>query len=389
MTRPLAKVGDDRWPTKPPWSYKLWMLTGSRERFFDRLIADYGDFVHYRGPISFYLINRPALVKQVLQGTHDDFDKNSPLYDRFRRAFGQGLVVAEGDAWKRRRSVVQRQMGPTQVRSYFQLMADAADQLTTEWQAAGNATPPLEMAAEMDRLTLEIVGRSLFYEGFDGAQDSIRRWTHTIDDYSSKAPLPIIRSAWFPSKLNRDFRQTLREFHAFIQQMIDRTRRGEGQGGLLAALCSPDPAGDVPLLSDEEIRDEVLGMIIGGHETSSVALTWAWYELSRHPAIEKRLHDEIDTVLGNDPIQLEHLGLLKYTRMVIDETLRLHPPFWFENRNVVRDVELAGVTLRPGDTVAFSRHALHRHPEFWNDPLSFDPQRFEPGAEENSRSSHA
>lgn len=119
--------------SRVPWSYKMWMLTGSRERFFDRLIHDYGDFVHYRGLINFYLINHPALVKQVLQGTHADFDKQSPLYDRFRRAFGQGLVVAEGSSWKRRRSVIQQLMGPKQVKHYFDLMVDSAESVARRW----------------------------------------------------------------------------------------------------------------------------------------------------------------------------------------------------------------------------------------------------------------
>src|SRR5690606_2362264 len=115
-----------------PWSYKMWMLLGSRERFFDRLIADFGDFVHYRGLIEFTLVNHPALVRQVLQGTNDTFDKRSQLYDRFRRAFGTGLVVAEGEGWKRRRKVVQQLMGPRQVQSYFELMLDAADQVARD-----------------------------------------------------------------------------------------------------------------------------------------------------------------------------------------------------------------------------------------------------------------
>lgn len=365
------------------------MLAGSRERFFDRLIEDYGDFVQYRGLINFYLINHPSLVKQVLQGTHEDFDKNSPLYDRFRRAFGKGLVVAEGDSWKRRRSVVQQLMGPKQVKSYFDLMVDSAESLAKSWAPRSRDATVFDISPEMDRLTLEIVGRSLFQDGFDHARESIRRWTHAIDHFSSKAPLPIIRSDWFPSTLNLRLKRTLREFHGFIQEMIDKSRNVDSGDGLLAALCRPDPAGASPQLSDEAIRDEVLGMIIGGHETSSVALTWVWYELSRHPTVVERLHEELEAVLGDAPIRPDDLPRLTYTRMIIDETLRLHPPFWFENRNVVREVELGGVPLQPGDTVAFSRYALHRHPDFWTNPETFDPQRFDPGQEENRRSTHA
>lgn len=365
------------------------MLAGSRERFFDRLIRDHGDFVQYRGLIDFYLINHPTLVRKVLQGTHSEFDKQSPLYDRFRRAFGRGLVVAEGSSWKRRRAVVQQLMGPKRAKSYLGLMIDSAEGVAQRWERRSLSGSVFDIAQEMDWLTLEIIGRSLFQDNFDSARESIRRWTKTIDHFSSKAPLPIVRSSWFPSTLNLRLRGTLRSFHGFIQQMIDQGRREEPKNGLLSLLCRADPTGEFPQLSDEEIRDEVLGMIIGGHETSSVALTWVWYELSRHPAVEERLHEELDAVLGDQPIDADDLSNLTYTRMVIDETLRLHPPFWFENRNVMREVDLGGVALTPGNTVVFSRYALHRHPDFWADPETFDPQRFEPGNEENPRSSHA
>jgi cytochrome P450 len=372
-----------------PWCFKLWMLAFSRERFFDTLIARYGDFVHYRGVLDFYLVNHPALIKQVLQQTHDAFDKRSPLYDRFRRAFGSGLVVAEGDDWKLRRSIVQQIMGPARVEAFLQPMLDAARHTLARWEALSRSGEALDVAVDMEQLTLEIVGRALFHSAFDDARESIRHWTHVIDHYSSKPPLPVIRSAWFPSRLNRRLRTTLAEFHRFIQQTIDQRRADPPGKDIVSLLCAADPADGRPRLSDAAVRDEVLGMIVGGHETSSVALTWVWYELARNPHVERRLHDEIDTVLGDREMQADDAARLIYTRMVIDETLRLHPPFWFENRNVTREVELGGVTLPVGAMVAFSRYAVHRHKDFWSKPDTFDPERFRPGAEENRRSTYA
>lgn len=367
---------------RPPWGHKVWLLTQSRERFFDLLVQRYGDFVHYHGPFSFYLVNHPALVRRVLQETNGAFDKQSPLYDRFRRPFGDGLVVAEGEKWRRSRRLLQPLLGPTQTRSYFELMVEAADAVLDRWAVLDRDSTVFDAAQEMNRLTLEIVGRSLFRDGFDRSRDDISRWTKVIDHYSSKPPLPVVRSAWFPSRLNRRFYAALRQMHAFVQQMIDDRRAGAVGDDLLSRLCETG-------LTDAEIRDEAVGMIIGGHETSSAALTWAWYELSRHPDVERRLHAEVDSVLGDDPIGVEDVERLTYTRMVIDETLRLHPPFWFENRNVAKEVELGGQTLPAGSTVAFSRYSLHRHPAFWRQPERFDPERFEPGAEENKRSTHA
>lgn len=366
----------------PPWGHKFWMLTRSRERFFSKLIERYGDFVHYRGPVSFYLVNHPALVKRVLQETHDAFDKRSPLYDRFRRPFGGGLVVAEGEEWKRSREMLQQLLGPSRVRTYFDTMVDSASALIDRWREHLRDGAVFDVASEMDRLTLEIVGRSLFRDGFDHAREEIARWTKEINLYSSKSPLPLVRGAYFPSTLNLRFYSALRGFHAFLQRMIDERRRGAPADDLMSLLCQTD-------LPDARLRDEALGMIVGGHETSSTTLTWVWHELSLNPDVEDRLHQEVDAVLADQPLRLEDVQKLTYTKKVILETLRLHPPFWFENRNVTRPVELGGVTLSPGATVAFSRYSLHRHPGFWRRPDEFDPERFEPGQEENHRSTHA
>jgi len=368
----------------------MWMLAGSRERFFEKLVQEYGDFIHYRGVLDFYLVNHPSLVKQVLQQTNDAFDKQSPLYERFRRAFGNGLVVAEGDQWKQRRAIAQQLMGPKSVQAFFELMVASANNTADSWKPHAEKSSVFDMAESMEALTLDIVGRTLFQDEFDAARDDIRGWTKTIDHFSSKPPLPVIRSSWFPSRLNARLRSTLNDFHQFIQSMID-TRRSTppGSSDLLALLCDwKAPAGEVRL-SDEEIRDEVLGMIIGGHETSAVAMTWLWYELSQNPGVERQLHNEIDRILGQRTVTLNDLPNLRYTRMVIDETLRLHPPFWFENRNVAREVQLGGETLAPGAMVLFSRYSLHRHAEFWSFPHTFNPLRFEPGNEENTRSTHA
>jgi len=142
-------------------------------------------------------------------------------------------------------------------------------------------------------------------------------------------------------------------------------------------------------MSDAEIVDEALGMVIGGHETSASALTWIWYELDRHPDIRERMIEEVDRVVGEEPLRIEHVKELVFTKMVIDETLRLHPPFWFENRNIKESIELGGHRLPPGAIVAFSRYSLHRHPQFWQNANRFDPERFLPDQEENPRSSYA
>lgn len=374
---------------RPPFLYRQWLLAGNPAQFFDRLVRDFGDFVHYRGLFSFYLVNHPALVKQVLQETNKSFDKNSVIYDRFRNAFGNGLVVAEGERWRRQRRLMQPLFGPGAVRQYFDLMVDSASQMTERWEPACRSGKVFDMADEMNHVTLQIAGRALFHDSFDQVAERIGHWTRVINLYSAKPPLPIIRSFWFPSRINRRLKRALAEFHAFLREMIDRRRGNNNESDLIGRLLAArDEEGGEPM-SDQEIAEEALGMIIGGHETSSSALSWIWYELDRHPAVREQLNAELTDVIGSSPLMLEHLPRLVYTRMVIEETLRLHPPFWFENRNVVADVELGGVQIPKGSVVVFSRYSLHRHADIWKEPECFNPERFRPDHEENKRTVHA
>lgn len=374
---------------RPRPFYRQWMLAGNPAYFFDHLSRQCGDFVHCRGLFSFYLINHPALVKQVLMNTHTIFDKRSVIYDRFRQAFGDGLVVSEGEKWKRQRKLMQPMFGPTTVRSFFDTMVAASEEMADRWSRRCQIRSVFNVADDMEKITLRIAGKVLFSDGFDDARDRIAKWTSTINHYSAKPPLPIIREPWFPSNTNRELRRNLTEFHAFIRGLIDQRRGSPPVNDLLGILLQAKHEDDGESMSDHEIIEEVLGMIIGGHETSSSALTWLWYELHHHRAVEDKVLAEIQTVTGDGPVRLEHLPQLKYTRMVVDECLRLHPPFWFENRNVMRDTELGGHPIPKGAMVVFSRYSLHRHPEFWDQPDRFDPLRHDPDAPENKRSIHA
>lgn len=379
---------------RAPWFYRQWMLAGNPAYFFDRLVNDFGDFVYYRGLFNFYLVNHPALVKQVLQETNKSFDKRSVIYDRFRHAFGDGLVVAEGERWKRQRKLVQPMFVPGAVRQFFEMMVASATQMADRWSDRERSNSVFNVAEDMNKITLEIAGRALFHDGFNASADRISHWTETINHYSAKPPLPIVRSPWFPSRTNRRLKVALRELHAFLSEMIENRRTGQGkqdlrEQDLLSILMETKHEETGEPMADGEVMEEVLGMIIGGHETSSSALAWIWYELDRNPAVQQRLFDEVDSVVGGRPLTLADMPKLRYTRMLIEETLRLHPPFWFENRNVLHEVELGGVKLPRGAVVLFSRYTLHRHSDFWKRPEEFDPERFAPDQEENARSSCA
>ena len=374
---------------KPRWFYRQWMLAGNPAYFFERLVKDFGDFIHYRGIFNFYLINHPALVKQVLMQTHKSFNKDTVLYRRFGNIFGNGLVISEGDDWKRQRKLIQPMFGPKTVQQFFTNMLQATNEMLNQWEENYSRQTVFDIASEMDALTLRNAGEALFSEGFQSECKRIAHWNEVINHFCAKPPLPIIRDWWFPSRRNRNVKRTLREFYSFIDQMIQKRRDSGMQDDLLSIFLTARHEDDGSPLSDQEIRDQVLGMILGGHETTASGLAWFWYELDRHPQVKQRLLEELSSVLGNRPPSLEDLPNLRYTRMVIDECMRLHPPFWFENRNAMHDVELGGETIPRGSLVIFTRYTLHRHQTFWKNPLEFNPERQDPDNPENKRTTYA
>ncbi|MGJ8642829.1 MAG: cytochrome P450 [Luteolibacter sp.] len=354
-----------------PFSH-TWMVAKNPALFIQSLVRDHGDFVRYKGLLDFHLVNHPALVRAVLKNTHRDFDKNSRIYNHFRNVFGNGLVTAEGDAWKRKRKLMQPVFTPASSLKFFPGMLEAAKNTVASWNKFAGESLTFDMAEEMNHLTLEIAGRSFFGDGFDNSAKRIRAWTEAINRYSAKPPLPIVSHLRFPSPTNLLVRKMMKDFRDFMRGLIHDRVNAPPQDDLLGILLSTET------MDEAEICEEILGMIVGGHETAATALTWFWYELHHHPKIEQKVVAEIAAVIGDSPLTPEKLCELTYTDRVMNETMRLHPPFWFENRNTMQDIELGGVKIPKGTMVAFSRYSLHRHPDYWENPDAFDPSRFDP-----------
>lgn len=355
----------------PPFS-KTWMIARNPATFIEHLIQNHGDFIHYKGLLDFYLVNHPALTRTILKETHRDFDKNSRIYHHFRNVFGNGLVTAEGEAWKRKRKLMQPVFTPAASLNFFPGMLHATERTIASWEKFSQENLTLDIAEEMNHLTLDIAGRSFFGDGFNNSAKRIRSWTEAINRYSAKPPLPLISNLHFPSPTNLLVRKMMKDFRHFMRGLIHERLHAPPQDDLLGILLSTQT------MDEAEICEEILGMIVGGHETAATALTWFWYELHHHPEIEQNILAEISSVIGTQPLTPEKLCKLTLTDRALNETMRLHPPFWFENRNTIQEIELGGVKIPKGSMVAFSRYSLHRHPDFWGNPNTFDPSRFDP-----------
>lgn len=358
--------------SSPPRFYRQVALLGDPSDFLDGLIADYGDFIHYRGLFDFYLINEARLVSQLFKQTHRQFNKQTPIYRRFRSALGDSLVNAEGEDWKMRRKTMTPTFTPASANSFFDLMKE---QTVTSLQDWGGET---DLGEAMNRLALEVSGKALFSRSFDERSQDVFRWVKTVNHYSAQPPFPLVGAPWFPRPSKYRMKRSWKEFRRFVQDLIEERRQSEATNedlfSVLIAMTNPETGAG---FSDDEIAEEILGMIIGSHESTATSLTWLFYELGKNPAIHQSLLAEIDEVLGSKELAQEDLSSLPLLKQALHETLRLHPPFWFENRCATETVTLGGEVLEKGALVILSRQALHRNEKYWPDPHSFRPERFD------------
>jgi len=342
---------------------------------------EYGDVVSYRLLRQrFYLVVHPDGVKHVLQDNNRNYDKNNLDYRVLRQLLGQGLLTSEGDFWLRQRRLIQPMFHRERVLAWGNLMSESALAMLAGWREWARSGQPLDVAAEMGRLTLKIVARALFSFDTERHAADITNNLAIANRHFGRLGLITVLLPFFPTPENLRFQAAVRKLNRIARELI-RARRADsgGQDDLLAVMLAARDEHGRPAMSERQLRDELLTLLLAGHETTANALAWTWVLLSRHPEVEANLQDELRSVLGGAPPTASDLPRLPYTRMVIEESMRLYPPAWGVSRHALGDDELGGFHLRKGTNVFLCTYITHRHPEFWPDPERFDPRRFESG----------
>ena len=228
----------------------------------------------------------------------------------------------------------------------------------------------------MMRLTLHIVGRALLTMDLTAQADQIGRNMTIANEAFAEFDLGTLMP-WLPTPGNLRFKKAARELRAMVLDIIGQRRREGGDyGDLLSMLLAVRDEETGEGMNDEQLRDEVLTLILAGHETTATALSWIWYLLSQHPEVEAKLHAELDEVLGGRTPAMSDLNHLTYTGMVVDEAMRLYPPVWAVGRAAIDDDEIMGYRIPKGSNLLLSQWFAHRHPSFWENPARFDPERF-------------
>ncbi|HEV7499276.1 MAG TPA: cytochrome P450, partial [Vicinamibacteria bacterium] len=307
-----------------------------------------------------------------------DFSKSRAL--QWAKLFlGEGLLTSEGEFHTRQRRLAQPAFHRQRIGGYGADMVRRAASAREGWRAG----EVLDVDAEMMRLTLAVVSSTLF--GIDVATkaEDVREDLAALISLFPRFSLPffgLIQRLPLPS--NARFDRAVGRLDALVNGLIAERRRDRiDRGDLLSMLLlAQDEEGDGGGMSDRQLRDEVMTLLLAGHETTSNALTWTWYLLSQHAEVEGRWRDELRTVLDGRLPSFEDLPALPYTEKVLAESMRLFPPAWGIGRRALRDVELGGFVVPAGTVVALAPNVVHRDVRFWAQPDVFDPERFTPEA---------
>jgi cytochrome P450 len=346
-----------------------------------RIAQRYGDLFQY--PVGFwtiYVVSDPAGVQHVLQEHSRNYSKATFQYNLLGLVAGQGLLSSDGAFWLRQRRLMQPAFHRDRLARLARLTTDATAAMLCQWDHFAARGEPLDIDSEMMRLTLEVVGKAIFSVDFAHDADTLSRAAlATLDHIAHRARSPLAFPPKVPTPRNRAFMTAIRTLDEAIFDLIARRRRQPDEADdLLAMLMRARDADTGAGMSDGQLRDEIITFLIAGHETVASALVWAWYSLSLHPAVERKLHKELTATLDGCLPTMDDLARLPHTRMVVDETLRLYPPSWISTRRAIAPDVISGYRIPANALIVMSPYVTHRRAVDWPNPEVFDPERFAP-----------
>jgi len=340
-----------------------------------------GDVVEIRiGPQPAYLVNSPDLIRQVLVKEAKKYSKGVQ-FDKMRPILGNGLVTAGGDEHLKHRRLVQPAFHHSRIAGYATIMRDLALEMTGSWRDGDR----LALDQELSQLALNIVGKTLFSTEFGSEviDEVLRSMPIFLEGVPKRALAPTSLLEKLPTPENRRFNEANRRLRGVLDRTIAEYRRsgvgsGVDHGDMISMLLLARDEATGEGLSDDQVRDEAVTMLLAGTETTSTLLSWVFHVLGQRPDIEAALHAEVGEVLGAGTMTFEQIGRLAYTRRVVTEALRLYPPGWLISRRTNEPVTLGGLELPAGASIMFSTYSLHRDPAIHADPDTFDPDRWLP-----------
>lgn len=369
---------------KAPGPGLLQFVSGVRSQgllaFVGEQWREHGDVFHVRlGLRTLVFVMHPDAVEHVNLGQRDNYDKLRS-YDPVRKyLIGDGLVTSRGELWRRQRKLMAPFFTPKGVQTYADLMIRDAARLVERWQGLAETGEEVEIAEEMTLITASIILKAMFstetMESIHRMKDAVGTMIAFADTQMIGVRLPV----WLPTARNRKYRAARELVHRAIEAIIAERRRtdeAEWPDDLLSRLMRTRDEETGQAMSETLLRDESITIFFAGHETTARTMTFTWYALAKNPGVAERLREELDRVLGGRTPTADDLRRLPYTLQVIKEVLRLYPAAPFYARDAVATEALAGYPVPAGAVVMLSPYYTHRHPQFWDDPEAFDPDRW-------------
>ncbi|MFD6072188.1 cytochrome P450, partial [Amycolatopsis lurida] len=347
-----------------------------KKLFTDRLalMSDsaeaHGDVVRIAiGPKTMYLVNHPDLAKHVLADNAANYHKGIGLQEA-RRALGDGLLTSDGDVWKKQRRTIQPVFQPKRIARQASVVANEVEGLVKRLR---DTEGPVEILHEMTGLTLGVLGKTLLDADLGGFTSLGHSFEAVQDQAMFEAVTLSMVPQWAPLKKQLRFRESRADLRRIADELVEQRLANPVENGedVLSRLIATDG-------TREQMRDELITLLLAGHETTASTLGWAFHLLDEHPEIAAKLRAEADAVLGDQSPTHDDLHRLPYTARVVEEVMRLYPPVWLLPRVAQADDEIGGYHVPAGSDVVVVPYTLHRHPEFWPEPEKFDPDRFDP-----------
>ena len=344
---------------------------------FFRAALTYGDIVRYRGLWITHQLSHPDHIQHVLQGNFANYRKGRS-YKILKLSLGEGLLTSEGALWQRQRKMTQPSFQGQQVASFVATMAENTDAMLRRWESNAGEHSVFDVVPDFMRLTLNIASQVLFTTNLEADAESIRRTLDIGRDYSVERAWSIFPPPLsVPTRRNREYRGALANIHGIMDRIISGRRQSSARiSDLLTMLMEArDENGDP--MSDKQLRDEIITLLTAGHETTTLVLSWTCFLIATRPDVVERMTAEAAFLNGRSPAY-EDLMKLRYTRMVVEESMRLYPPVWTMGRTAVNEDEIGGYRIAAGSEILIFPYITQRHPKWWQDPDAFRPERFAP-----------
>ena len=340
--------------------------------FYDRLDSR-GDAVRYRiMGRECCTVFEPEYVERILVGQNERYEKAELFRDAAAGFAERGLLVTEGEVWRDQRTRIQPAFTPDRIRGYADAMVRYAERTLDDLEDG----EVVDVADVMSELTLEILAKSLFDVDVEGRRAVVREAAAALNDRGDAGGASAFLPDWVPTPSNRRFERAMADFESMVDDLIAERRDDESEFDDLLSLLLRAEGPDGSAMSEPVVRDQLVTFLFAGHETTALALTYAWHLLARNPEQRERLEAELDAQLGDDPATTADPPALEYTESVVHETLRLYPPAYVLFREPTENVRVGPYRLREGTTITIPVFKLHRDGRFYDAPDEFRPERW-------------